>query len=263
MENSKQIKVSCWNVNSIRARMPVFEEYIKENSPDILLLQEIKCEDHNFPADAIEYLGYNIVLNGQKTFNGVAILSKSHIEVNTKNFDGNPDETQARYIEGFSSGITFASAYIPNGQEIGSDKFSYKLAFLENLKNYLASKVDNDEAFIIAGDFNVAPFAIDIFDPKNLDGTVCFHASERKLLREIINLGFIDLYRIFNPTKQEFTWWDYRSKGYEKHQGYRIDFILGNAKAADICASFNIAEHIRGKEKTSDHAPIEAVFSVL
>jgi exodeoxyribonuclease III len=268
-----KIKICTWNVNSINARLPVFLDFLRQTQPDILLLQELKCIDEKFPAMEVEDLGYNLALFGQKTYNGVAILSKFPIDDVTRGLPNFPDEN-SRYIEAVinlpspvngHSAIRVASVYVPNGQEVGSDKFEYKMRFFDALQQHLQNlNLQNlnsfEEAIFIGGDYNVAPEDIDVFDPKTLRNTVCFHEAEQQKFRALINTGYTDVWRLKNNEKQQFSWWDYRSNSWVHNKGLRIDFILANAIAADICAEPTnqsyIYDKIRDAEKTSDHAPV-------
>lgn len=256
--------IISWNVNSIKSRLPLLERFIREHNPDILLLQEIKCIENNFPKLEIESWGYNIAICGQKTFNGVAILSKSPIEDITKKL--NHEEEQARYIECFTTigniGFRVASVYVPNGQEVGSDKFSQKMKFYDELNKHLNALSHYDEALVVGGDFNVAPDEIDVYDSKSLEGTIGFHIKERKWFRTILNQNSLfDSFRLINPSQQEFSWWDYRGNSWQHNKGMRIDQILVSSEAADKLTSAGIHHDIRGQEKSSDHAPIYCRFA--
>lgn len=235
-------------------------KWIGENKPDILLLQELKVANDDFPYMEIEELGYNIAVNGQKTYNGVAILSKFPIEDVVKELPGDGSDDHARYIEGLvtveDEVIRVVSVYVPNGQSPESSKFQYKLKFLERLKKRAETLLTYDEKLVIAGDYNVAPEDIDVFDPRGLRGTTCFHPGEQSRLRAILYLGLTDAYRAVHPDSQEFSWWDYRGGGWDHNKGMRIDHILLSAQAADILTKCEIDEKPRGEEKASDHAPI-------
>ncbi len=257
------IKIINWNLNSIKPRMPILEQVIADHSPDALLFQETKCTNDNFPLMELESLGYNIALHGQKTFNGVAILSKSPIEDITRGIPGFEDE-QARYIECVTTikGLTMrlASVYVPNGQEVGSDKFTYKLAFMKALRSHLKEIKKFEEVFIIGGDYNVAPEDIDVYDPKKLDGAIGFNIEERKLLRSILSDGFYDSFRIKHPDTQEFSWWDYRGRSLSGNEGMRIDHMLLSPEATDKLFDSKILKQYRSLEKPSDHAPLLCEF---
>ncbi|MGV2432709.1 MAG UNVERIFIED_CONTAM: exodeoxyribonuclease III [Rickettsiaceae bacterium] len=258
------MKIACWNVNSIKSRLGHVVDWLEQYSPDLVLFQEIKCETQSFPEDAFMHLGYNHAISGQKTYNGVAIFSKYPIDNVITTFPDNPCELEARFLE-----ISFATlygyfsvinVYVPNGGEIHSDKFNIKLLFLKALKNYLHQKKSFDHNVIIAGDFNVAPFDIDVYAPHHLQHTTCFTVEERALMRSILNDGWIDLYRTCYPVGEEYTWWDYRARSLEHNNGMRIDMILSSPKIADMVKAFVIHKDVRESDKASDHAPIMALF---
>ena len=265
-----KIKIASFNVNSVNARLPRLLEWLKNSNPDVVLLQELKCVEENFPFEALYDAGYNAVVAGQKTYNGVAILSKFKIEDVVKvlpTLDGSVDE-QARYIEGVISvngqAIRVASIYVPNGGgEIlpnenleNSKKFTYKLDFFERLSVHFKELLTYNEIQIFGGDYNVAVEEIDVFDPKSLEGTVCFHPLERQKFRSLLNLDLIDSYRAFNQSSQAFTWWDYRAGAWQNNKGLRIDYLLTSPLAADKIIDAAIEDKgVRDQEKASDHCP--------
>ncbi len=269
----QRLTLTTWNVNSIKARLSHTVEYAKNHHPDILLLQEIKCPDENFPLMEFEDLGYNCLIHGQKSYNGVAILSKLPMEETARGLPQLPfDETapQARYLEAEISlppqkqtekappigALRVASIYLPNGGEIDSDKFRYKMQFFDALKNHAEDLAKLDIPVALGGDYNVAPADIDVHDPKGLRGTTCFHPEEQKRFRRILNSGFADAWRVQHPEEQSFSWWDYRGGGWQHNKGLRIDFMLCNAMAMDACHETVIHADERGREKASDHAPV-------
>jgi exodeoxyribonuclease-3 len=270
-----QIKITSFNVNSVKARLPRLLEWLKNSNPDVVLLQELKCLEADFPFEALFDAGYNAAVAGQKTYNGVAILSKFKIEDVVKNLptlNGEVDE-QARYIEGVisvgTSAIRVASVYVPNGggdlmpNETleNSKKFIYKLDFFERLKAHFSKLLELDEMQIFGGDYNVAAEEIDVFDPKSLQGTVCFHPLERQKFRAILNLGLTDSYRAMsgfnNPNCGGFTWWDYRGGAWQHNKGLRIDYLLTSPAGADKIIDVVVEDKgVRDQEKASDHCPI-------
>ena len=254
-----KISIATWNVNSIKARLPNVVEWLRNAKPDVVLLQELKCLEEAFPKMEIEDCGYNVAAHGQKTYNGVAILSKFPIEDVTRNIPEFEDDA-ARYIEGVISvgggAIRVASVYVPNGQEPGSEKFQYKMRFFEKLHHHLKTLRDYDEKILIGGDYNCAPEDIDVYDPKSLRGTTCFHPDEQAHMRKLFNLGYADVYRKLHPHKHEFSWWDYRAGAFNYNKGMRIDHILANPKAADSMVGCVIDAEPRGHEKASDHTPV-------
>lgn len=253
------LKIVSWNVNSVKMRLTAVLDFLQRYNPDVLLLQEIKCETVKFPELELQGLGYNTAIYGQKTFNGVAILSKSPIEDIKIGLPGLADE-QARYIECFTYikgiGLRLASVYVPNGQEVGSDKFIYKMKFFDNLYTHLASLLQHEEAVVIGGDFNVAPEEIDVYDAKALEGKIGFHIEERQAFRKILNLGFYDSLRVKHPDLHEYSWWDYRSNALSSNRGMRIDQLLISPEATDKIIGAGVYKEIRQMEKASDHAPI-------
>ena len=260
------ISIATFNVNSIKARLPNVLAWAAAARPDVMLLQELKCVDEAFPAMEFGDLGYNIATHGQKTYNGVAILSKFPIDEVLRGLPGDETDAQARYIEAVLSlpgtAIRVASAYVPNGQDVTSDKFPYKLHFLERLRAHWQQQLPLDEIAVLGGDFNVAPTPLDVYDAAKLDGTVCYHPAERERLRALTYLGFTDAWRALHPGTRQFSWWDYRGNGYEAGHGLRIDHLLLSPRAADCLTSCVIDEAPRREEKPSDHAPVVAVLSV-
>jgi len=259
------MKIATWNVNSVKSRLEHLQKYLQDFKPDILLLQELKCVTENFPYVEIEELGYNIAAHGQKTYNGVAILSKFPLEDIRTGLDGaglngqNPDE-QARYIEAVTGGFRVASVYVPNGQAVGTDKFDYKMRFFDRLREHAIELLKYNEKLVIGADYNVAPADIDVYDPKSLAGSVCFHPAEQEKFRALEFLGLTDAFRAANPHGQQFSWWDYRGGSWEHGKGMRIDHLLLSPQAADCLISCATEETPRGWEKPSDHAPVAGVF---
>ena len=260
------LKISSFNVNSINARLPRLLAWLKNSNPDIVLLQELKCLENNFPFEAMLDAGYNSAVYGQKSYNGVAILSKYKIEDVVKGLGD--EDVQARYIEAVislnNSAIRVASVYVPNGGgEIlphqtleTSEKFLYKLEFFDRLNAHLRHLLTYDEIAIFGGDYNVAAEKIDVYDPKNLEGSVCFHPLERQKFRALLNIGLTDSYRAFNHQNQAFTWWDYRGNSWQYNKGLRIDYLLTSALATDKISSATIEDRgVRDQEKASDHCP--------
>ena len=267
-----KIKIGTWNVNSIKARIENLLFWLKESNPDIVLLQELKCLEENFPFAPIEDLGYNIAVKGQKTYNGVAILSKFPIEDIVKelpsyNIDENDD--QARYIEAVisvkNSAIRVASIYVPNGNstsETGkavnqTEKFIYKMRFYDRLYKHFQNIAGYNEIAVFGGDYNAALQDIDVYDPVSLKDTICFHIDEKRKLRSLLNLGYIDSFRQSNPQNQSFTWWDYRGNAKQYNKGMRIDYLLISPLAADKLIKSEIEEKmVMERPKHSDHCPV-------
>ena len=260
------LKVATWNVNSIRQRLSLLCNWLQETHVDVVLLQELKCTEDNFPYMEIEDLGYNCAVHGQKAYNGVAILSKLPIEDVVTILPGDDTDEQARYIEGVISlpnqAVRIASIYVPNGQEVGSAAFTYKMNFFERLFNHFKSLLQYEELMLLGGDYNVAPEAIDVYDPIKLDGKIGFHLDERKKFRKLLYLGLNDAFRIANPEQQQFSWWDYRSRGWQYNRGMRIDNILLSPQATDKLSACEILAHMRSEEKPSDHVPTTVTIAL-
>lgn len=261
------MKIVTWNINSIRPRLQAFVAYLEESQPDVILLQETKCEDHAFPQEELERLGYNIATHGQKTYNGVAICSRYPLEVEQRGLPGNEDDPQARYIEGVislpnSSAIRVASVYVPNGQAVDSDKFVYKQQFLAHLHAHVTQLLTYEEILVLGGDYNIAPRQDDVYDPTSLEGSICFHPIERSAFYTLENLGLVDAWRAQHPDTRAFSWWDYRAGGYQQNKGLRIDHLLLSPEAADRLHSTAMDESERAKEKPSDHIPVWCVLDV-
>lgn len=253
------IKIATWNINSIRSRIDQVVHWLQSNNIDIALLQELKCTNDQFPYSLIEELGYNCYVFGEKSYNGVAIISKFSADETFENFLGSPCPNQARYIEATMNlpiGYTrISSVYVPNGGEVDSDKFKIKMDFYDAFSKYISTKQDLDENFIIGGDFNVALNDSDVYSPDTLRNTTCFTNIERKKLRSFINVGFRDPEEYFS-NKNLFTWWDYRAQGFQNNKGLRIDYIFSNPKISDKITNYYCQKEIRGNIKASDHAPV-------
>ncbi|AIL13397.1 exodeoxyribonuclease III [Candidatus Paracaedimonas acanthamoebae] len=255
------MKIVTWNVNSIKARLPIVINWLRENAPDIVLLQEIKCENSAFPSEFFEDLGYNIALHGQKTYHGVAILSKLPIEDVVR---GLPDfeDTQSRYIEALVGSMRVSSIYVPNGQEVGSDKFHYKLSFYKKLKAHMKKSLEAKEIAIWGGDYNVAPFLADGPNEEAFKGErILTSQKEREAFRELLWLGITDAIRVqYSEESLQgqhlFSWWDYRANSWAQNKGFRIDHLLLSPQAADRLESAGINSEVRALEKASDHAPV-------
>lgn len=250
------MRIASWNVNSIKARLPNALAWLSQSPPDVLLLQEVKTVTEGFPYLELEELGYNIEVCGQKTYNGVAILSKRPIEDVSPRLPGDEGDEEARYIEALTGGVKVASVYVPQGTAVDSERFAYKLAFLDRLYEHARRLLAFEEAFVIGGDFNVAPEPGDVYDPEALDGTLCFHAEERARFRKILFLGLTDAYRALHVEVGRYTWWDYRAGAWSKDHGMRLDHLLLSPEAADRLEAADIDKGPRGDKGASDHTPI-------
>ena len=254
------MKISSWNVNSVRARLSNIIDYLKSSNPDILLIQEIKTEEKNFPFNDFKNIGYEANVFGQKSYNGVAFLSKIKISGIDCNFIKDKNN-QSRIITGFIKNkkklIYLINIYAPNGNPIETDKYKYKKDWFKSFNNEIKRKLDKNKNIIIAGDFNVIPEEVDVYDYKNYENDALFKLEIRKKYRELINLGFYDTYRHFNKKKQEYTFWDYMAGSWQKNHGMRIDhFLVSNDLINDI-KNISININPRSKIKPSDHTPIE------
>ena len=252
--------ISSWNVNSVRARIENIKNYLLKYKPDILMMQEIKTEDINFPYDDFASMDYESHVFGQKSYNGVAIISKN--KLNNVRTDLIKDKLkQSRIIsaeiEYKKKIIQLINIYTPNGNPVDTDKYSYKIYWLENLIKKLKSLSKKNENIIIGGDFNIIPSAEDVHNPKNYENDALFRLEIRKKLRELINLGFHDAYRFIHPEKEGYTFWDYTSGAWQKNNGMRIDHFLVSNSLINIVKDVKINKFPRGRQKPSDHTPIE------
>lgn len=257
------LKIANWNINSIRKRVDQLCSFIIDEQIDIVLLQEIKCTEEQFPYQEIEKLGYEYAVYGQVARNGVCVLSKYPILEKFKIEIVEADQ-EARYIECIieysNYRIRVGSVYAPNGQSPDSHRFEYKLKFFDNLYERMSDLLKNEELTIIAGDYNVAPDEIDVFDAHLLNGQVCFHIKEREKFKAILNIGFKDAFRISNPHLQQFSWWNYQGNSLRNNQGMRIDHILLSPQAADRLETCYIDNKLRKLENPSDHAPVVCII---
>ena len=252
--------ISSWNVNSVRARILNIKEYLKKFSPDILMIQEIKTEDKNYPYEEIKSLNYNSYVFGQKAYNGVAILSKEKIS-DLKNDIINDKKKQSRIIKAEfnfkKKNIQLINIYTPNGNPVDTEKYDYKLYWLDSFIKNLKLLSKKNENIIIGGDFNIIPSAEDVHDPKGYENDALYRLEVRKKLREIINIGFNDSYRYIHPDKEGYTFWDYTSGAWQKNNGMRIDHFLVSNSLINNVKDVKINKFPRGKQKPSDHTPIE------
>lgn len=254
------MKLATWNVNSIKARREAVLAWLKEAEPDVVCLQELKCTDDTFPAEPFEELGYNCAVHGQKTYNGVAILSKRPMEDVTPRLPGDDSDEHARYIEAVIPGdkgvIRIGSIYLPNGNPVDSDKFPYKLGWMARLKRHAEGLLKLEEPLALMGDYNVIPTPDDVWDPKAWEGDALFRPESRAALRAIENLGFTDAWRACHAETHRYTFWDYQAGAWTKDHGIRIDHILLSPQATDHLKGCGIDKQVRGGEKPSDHVPV-------
>ena len=254
------MKIACWNVNSLKVRLPHLLDWLAEQQPDALCLQELKLEDHNFPCAEIEAAGYQVAFSGQKTYNGVALLARSEIADVVRGNPHFPDE-QKRLIAGTIDGVRVICAYMPNGQAVGSDKYDYKLRWLDALAIYLEEELAKHPRLALCGDFNIAPDDRDVHDPVAWANQILCSEPERAAFQRFISLGLVDSFRLFDQPAKTFSWWDYRNLGFQKNLGLRIDHILLSAPLAGRCLAAGIDRAPRKLERPSDHAPAWATLS--
>ena len=254
------MKIASFNVNSIKARLTNLTDWLKEAEPDIACLQELKCMDDAFPRSEIEALGYNIATHGQKTYNGVAILSKLPLEDVTRGLPGDDSDEQARYIEAVVStngtALRVASIYLPNGNPVDSDKFEYKLHWMDRLIDHAARLLSYEEPLALAGDYNVIPTADDVHDPQAWANDALFRPETRAKFRELVNFGLTDAFRACHTEAHRYTFWDYQAGAWQKDNGIRIDHVLLSPQAADLLIDVGIDRDERAKDKPSDHVPV-------
>ena len=253
------MKIAAWNVNSLKVRLPQLLDWLAAQQPDVLCLQETKLEDVNFPQQAIVDAGYAVVFHGQKTYNGVALLSRLGLDVddvvcNNPHF---PDP-QKRLIAATVQGVRVISAYVPNGQEVGSDKYAYKLDWLAALERWLGEELAQHPQLALAGDFNIAPEDRDVHNPASWAGQILCSDAEREAFRRLLALGLKDSFRLFEQPEKSFSWWDYRMLGFQKNLGLRIDHVLLSDALAAQCTAAGIDREMRKRERPSDHAPVWA-----
>ena len=260
------MKIATWNVNSVKARLEPALAWLKEANPDVVCLQEIKTVEENFPREAFEALGYNCAVHGQKTYNGVAILSKRPMEDVTPRLKGGNDDDHARYIEAVITGskgtIRVASIYAPNGNPVGTEKFAYKLAWLERLRRHAPDLLANVEPLALMGDYNIIPEEKDVHDPKLWINDALFQPQSQAALRRIENLGYTDAFRALHAEGGRYTFWDYQAGAWRKNNGIRIDHILLSPQGADRLKACDIDKHVREGDKPSDHVPVWAELDV-
>jgi len=254
------MRIATWNVNSLRQRLGHLETWLRQAEPDVVCLQEIKCVDEAFPTAEIEAMGYNVAVHGQKTFNGVAILSKRPFDDVTRGLPGDPEDVQARYIEAvIPSGegvVRVASIYLPNGNPVDTEKYPYKLAWMDRLAAHARTLLALEEPLVLAGDYNVIPAARDVHDPELWAGDALFLPQTRARFQVLLNLGLVDALRACTDAEGLYSFWDYQAGAWQKNNGIRIDHLLLSPQAADRLAACSIDALTRAWEKPSDHVPV-------
>lgn len=257
------LKLASWNVNSLKVRLPQVLDWLAASQPDIVGLQETKLPDEHFPFDAISGAGYNVIANGQKTYNGVAVLARQPLKLEDIECDlPGFEDPQRRVLAVTCSDLRFINLYVPNGQTVGSDKYQYKLDWLDKLIDWLHQEQQNHANLVVVGDFNIAPEDRDVHDPEIWRGSVLVSEAEREKFRQLLDLGFRDSFRLFDQPEASFSWWDYRAAAFRRNLGLRIDHILVSDILAGQVASATIDTTPRKWERPSDHAPVIAELSL-
>ena len=256
------MKIATWNVNSINARLDHLLGWLETTQTDVVCLQETKCVDENFPYQPIFELGYHTAFYGQKSYNGVAILSKYDIEDVQKNFPGDDDDSPKRLIAATINGVRIVNTYIPNGTELWTDKFTFKLDWLQRLRKYFDDTCDKNADVLLCGDFNVAPEELDVWNVPAWTGKLHFTKPERAAIHHVKQWGFVDVFREMNGDTREWSWWDYRAGAWQRNQGLRIDHVWTSRPLADKCTGCWIDRAPRALERASDHTPVVAEFAI-
>ncbi|MEZ5544377.1 MAG: exodeoxyribonuclease III [Lysobacteraceae bacterium] len=250
------MKIASWNVNSLNVRLPHLSQWLQSASPDIVALQETKMEDAKFPESELAQLGYRSVFSGQKTYNGVALLSRhepSDVQIGIPGFE----DEQKRVIAATIEGVRVVDVYVVNGQDVGTEKYGYKLRWLAALHDWLAAERERHPNLIVLGDYNIAPDDRDVHDPAVWnDDSILTSTAERAALNGLFGLGFSDSFRLFEQPEKSFSWWDYRAAGFRRNLGLRIDLILASDALKSCCAAAGIDREPRTWERPSDHAPV-------
>lgn len=255
------MKIATWNVNSLKVRLPHVLEWLAANEPDVLVLQEIKQVTEKFPGDEITAAGFQSLANGQKTYNGVAVICKqapADAELDLPGFD----DPQRRVLAATIGDVRVINLYVPNGSEVGSDKYAYKLGWLGALREYLAWQLAAHENVVVLGDFNIAPADEDVYDPEKWGDAILCSPAERAALTELVDLGLTDVFRKFEQPEKSFSWWDYRAAGFRRNAGLRIDLILTSDAMTERCTKSYIDREPRTWERPSDHTPVIAEFAL-
>lgn len=254
------MQVATWNVNSIRQRQERVLAWAARQGPDLVALQETKVPDEDFPRAAFEAAGWQVACFGQRTYNGMAFLSRQPLADVQRGLPGEAPDAQRRLLAATLGGVRVVNVYVPNGEAVESEKFAYKLEWLGRLESYLAGELARGLPLLLLGDFNIAPEDRDVHDPEAWRGQVLFHPREHAALARICALGLADLYRQHHAEPGRYTWWDYRALAFPKDRGLRIDLVLGNAAAAARCTACEIDREERKGEKPSDHAPVRVTL---
>ena len=255
------MKIATWNVNSMKVRLPHVLEWLSANEPDVLVLQEIKQLTEMFPQEELAEAGFRSLANGQKTYNGVAVVSKQEPQDPDLELPG-LDDPQRRVLATTIGGVRVINLYVPNGSEVGSEKYEYKLGWLRKLHDYLAAQLQEHDNLVVLGDFNIAPADEDVYDPEKWGEAILCSPAERAALGELLDLGLTDVFRKFDQPEKSFSWWDYRMQGFRRNLGLRIDHILASNSLSPACTAARIDKAPRALERPSDHAPVVAEFNL-
>ena len=255
------MKIATWNVNSMNVRQGHVVEWLQTHEPDVLVLQEIKQLTEKFPADALREIGYESLASGQKTYNGVAVVSRAPANDPVTDFPGFEDP-QRRILATTIGDIRIVNLYVPNGSEVGSEKYDYKLRWLASLRDFLAAELEVHDKLVVLGDFNIAPADADVYDPEKWGDAILCSPREREALGRLIDLGLTDVFRKFEHPEGTFSWWDYRAAGFRRNAGLRIDLILTNDIMTKRCTASYVDKEPRAWDRPSDHAPVVAEFTV-
>lgn len=255
------MKIATWNVNSMKVRLPHVLEWLAANDPDVLVLQEIKQVTEAFPGDALAEIGYTSLANGQKTYNGVAVISRNE-PVDAVTELPRFDDAQRRVLAITVAGVRIVDLYVPNGQSVGSEKYGYKLGWLASLRDFLDEELARHDKLVVLGDFNIAPADEDVYDAEKWGEGILCSPLEREALGRLLDLGLADVFRKFDQPEKSFSWWDYRAAGFRRNAGLRIDLILASDAMAQRCSASYVDKEPRSWERPSDHAPVVAEFDV-
>ena len=256
------MRITTWNVNSLKVRLPQLLDWLRDNPVDVIGIQETKMTDEAFPAAEIEAAGWHCAHNGQKTYNGVALLARHPLSDVSRDLPGFADE-QKRVIAATVAGVRVVNVYVPNGQAVGSDKYAYKLRWLAALQQYLHGELAAHAQLAVTGDYNIAPADEDVHDPAAWAGQVLCSEPEREAFRGLLGLGLKDSFRLFEQPPQSFSWWDYRQAGFRRNLGLRIDHVLASTALAQRCSACTIDVAPRRNDRPSDHTPVTAAFAPI
>jgi exodeoxyribonuclease III len=255
------VRIATWNVNSLRVRLAQLGEWTATGPAEVIGLQELKLPDEEFPREAVAQLGFQAAWAGQKTYNGVALLARAPLDDVVTGIPGY-DDSQRRVIAATVGGVRVINVYVPNGQAVGSEKFAYKLDWMERLSGYVAAELARHPRLALVGDFNVAPEDRDVHDPKAWEGSVHVSPEERAALGRLLEAGLVDTFRLFEQPPATFSWWDYRMGAFRRNHGLRIDLVLASRALAERCTGCSVDRNPRTWERPSDHAPVVAAFDI-